>query len=41
MIEYRAKMLGIEKYTIKWFTDDDAVNKKYKPFTCSREIGKE
>ena len=40
MIEYRAKELGIEKYTIKWFTNDEAVNKKHKPFTFPREIGK-
>ena len=41
MIEYRAITLGIEKYTIKWFTNDEAVNKKHKPFTFPREIGKE
>ena len=41
MIEYRATELGIEKYTIKWFTNDEAVNKKHKPFTFPREIGKE
>ena len=41
MIEYRANELGIEKYTIKWFTNDEAVNKKHKPFTFPREIGKE
>ena len=40
MIEYRAKELGIEKYTIKWFTNDEAVNKKHKPFTFPRVIGK-
>ena len=40
MIEYRATELGIEKYTIKWFTNDEAVNKKHKPFTFAREIGK-
>ncbi len=40
MIEYRATELGIEKYTIKWFTNDEAVNKKNKPFTFPREIGK-
>jgi hypothetical protein len=40
MIEYRATELGIEKYTIKWFTNDEAVNKKHKPFTFPREIGK-
>lgn len=40
MIENRAKELGIEKYTIKWFTNDEAVNKKHKPFTFPREIGK-
>ena len=40
MIEYRAITLGIEKYTIKWFTNDEAVNKKHKPFTFAREIGK-
>ena len=40
MIENRAKELGIEKYTIKWFTNDEAVNKKHKPFTFAREIGK-
>ena len=40
MIEYRAKELGIEKYTIKWFTNDEAVNKKHKPFTFPRERGK-
>ena len=40
MIEYRAKSLGIEEYTIKWFTNDEAVNKKHKPFTFPREIGK-
>ena len=39
MIEYRAKELGIEKYTIKWFTNDEAVNKKHKPFTFPRVIG--
>ena len=40
MIENRAKELGIEKYIIKWFTNDEAVNKKHKPFTFPREIGK-
>ena len=40
MIEYRAQTLGIEKYTIKWFTNDEAVNKKHKPFTFPRVIGK-
>ena len=40
MIEHRAETLGIEKYTIKWFTNDEAVNKKHKPFTFPREIGK-
>lgn len=40
MIENRAKELGIEKYTIKWFTNDEAVNKKHKPFTFPRVIGK-
>lgn len=40
MIEYRANELGIEKYTIKWFTNDEAVNKKHKPFTFPRVIGK-
>ena len=40
MIEYRATELGIEKYTIKWFTNDEAVNKKHKPFTFPRVIGK-
>ncbi len=39
MIENRAKELGIEKYTIKWFTNDEAVNKKHKPFTFPRVIG--
>lgn len=39
MIEYRAKELGIEKYIIKWFTNDEAVNKKHKPFTFPRVIG--
>ena len=39
MIEYRAETLGIEKYTIKWFTNDEAVNKNNKPFTYSRVIG--
>ena len=40
MIEHRAESLGIEEYTIKWFTNDEAVNKKHKPFTFPREIGK-
>jgi len=39
MIEHRAEELGIEKYTIKWFTNDAAVNKKNKPFTFPRVIG--
>ena len=39
MIEYRAKELGIEKYTIKWFTNDEAVHKKHEPFTIPRVIG--
>ena len=39
MIEHRAEELGIEKYTIKWFTNDAAVNKKHKPFTFPRVIG--
>lgn len=39
MIESRAQTLGIEKYTIKWFTNDAAVNKKHKPFTFPRVIG--
>ena len=39
MIEHRAETLGIEKYTIKWFTNDAAVNKKNKPFTFPRVIG--
>lgn len=41
MIEYRAESLGIEEYTIKWFTNDEAVNKNHKPFNYTREIGKE
>ena len=41
MIEHRAESLGIEEYTIKWFTNDEAVNKKHKPFNYTREIGKE
>ena len=40
MIEHRAKSLGIEEYTIKWFTNDEAVNKNHLPFTYKREIGK-
>lgn len=40
MIEHRAESLGIEKYTIKWFTNDEAVNKNHLPFTYKREIGK-
>ena len=40
MIEHRAESLGIEEYTIKWFTNDEAVNKKHKPFTFPRVIGK-
>jgi len=40
MIEYRAKELGIEKYTIKWFTNDEAVNKSHVPFMYKRVIGK-
>ena len=41
MIEYRAETLGIEKYTIKWFTNDEAVNKKHEPFTFPRVIGEQ
>jgi hypothetical protein len=41
MIEHRAESLGIEEYTIKWFTNDEAVNKNHKPFNYTREIGKE
>ena len=41
MIEHRAGTLGIEEYTIKWFTNDEAVNKNHKPFNYTREIGKE
>ena len=40
MIEHRAESLGIEEYTIKWFTNDEAVNKSHLPFTYKREIGK-
>lgn len=40
MIEYRAERLGIEEYTIKWFTNDEAVKKNHLPFTYKREIGK-
>ena len=40
MIEHRAESLGIEEYTIKWFTNDEAVNKNHLPFTYKREIGK-
>lgn len=40
MIEHRAESLGIEKYTIKWFTNDEAVNKSHVPFMYKRVIGK-
>ena len=41
MIEYRAESLGIEEYTIKWFTNDEAVNKSHVPFMYKRVIGKD
>jgi len=40
MIEHRAESLGIEEYTIKWFTNDEAVNKSHVPFMYKRVIGK-
>jgi hypothetical protein len=40
MIENRAGTLGIEEYTIKWFTNDEAVNKSHVPFMYKRVIGK-
>ena len=40
MIDHRAEMLGIESYTIKWFTNDAAVNKRHDPIIYTREIGK-
>jgi hypothetical protein len=41
MIEHRAKSLGIEEYTIKWFTNDEAVNKSHVPFMYKRVIDKD
>ena len=41
MIEHRAESLGIEEYTIKWFTNDEAVNKSHVPFMYKRVIGKD
>ena len=40
MIDYRAGTLGIESYTLKWFTRDEAVKKKHKPFTYEGKVGK-